>query len=148
MQLTSPAFSGKELMPPKYSHDGGNISPPLRWTGAPPNAKSFALIVEDPDAPGPGPFVHWILFNIPATVTTIQEGQIPAGALQGKNDGGTIGYYGPKPPSGTHHYIFRLYALDAPLPLAAGASKADVVNAMRGHELGMGQLSGVYSVGK
>src|SRR5437764_1278891 len=147
-QLTSPAFADNQPIPAKYSHDGGNMSPPLNWNASPSSAKSLALIVEDPDAPGPTPFTHWIVFNIPTDTVSIPEGAVPAGALQGKNDGGTIGYYGPKPPSGIHHYIFRLYALDAPLPLAAGASKADVVNAMKGHELGMGKLTGLYSAVK
>ena len=145
LQLTSPAFAANQLMPDRYGHDRGNITPPLNWTAPPLNAKSQALIVEDPDAPGPGPFVHWIVFNIPVNVTAIGENQVPQGAIQGKNDGGTDGYFGPKPPSGTHHYVFRIYALDTLLQLPAGASKTQVINAMNGHQIAMGEFTGLYS---
>lgn len=145
MSLTSSAFQDNGPIPAKYSHDGGNMSPPLAWTTPPSGTKSFALIVEDPDAPGKTPFTHWVVFNIPPATQSIAEGQVPAGALLGKNDGGTTGYFGPKPPSGTHHYHFKLYALDTLPALSQGESKADVLAAMNGHELGMAELTGLYS---
>ena len=150
--LGSAAFGNGATIPEKYTCDGPDVSPAFAWTGAPPNAKTFALIADDPDAPG-GVWVHWVLYNLPAKATALPEAlskmdtpiEIP-GALQGKNDFGRNGYGGPCPPPGKpHRYVFKLYALDAPLPLKAGARKSDVERAMEGHVLGSAQLIGTYA---
>lgn len=149
IQVTSTAFKQGQPIPDKYTGQGQDISPPLQWTDAPPPTKSFALICEDPDAPG-GTFTHWVIFNLPPATTTLPEnlarnGSLPDGSLQGKNSFGNIGYNGPAPPPGkAHHYYFRLYALDATLPLDAGADKNAVLNAMKGHVLAEGALMGAY----
>ncbi len=149
MQVSSPAFAEGANIPVKYTADGDDRSPELRWGGIPPDTKSFALIGEDPDAPR-GTWTHWVLFNVPADRTTLAEGvpaekELPGGARQGKNDFGKIGYGGPDPPKGEpHRYYFKLYALDTTLDLPAGASKDQVLAAMKGHVLGAGQLMGKY----
>jgi Raf kinase inhibitor-like YbhB/YbcL family protein len=150
INLTSSAFKDGEAIPKKYACEGENISPPLAWTAAPENAKSFALIVEDPDAPR-GTFTHWIIFNLPPNVRELPE-NVPAravldnGAKQGKNDFQKMGYGGACPPSGdkTHRYFFRLYALDATLPLDAKATRAQTQNAIQNHIIAEGQLTGTY----
>lgn len=149
MSLSSPAFQEGGSIPVKYTGDGQNISPPLQWGEPTQQTKTLALIVDDPDAPV-RVFTHWVLFNIPADVHQLAEG-IPAqetlenGALQGKNDFGQIGYGGPAPPSGSvHHYRFTLYALDMPLDLKPGVSKNQVLDAIKGHILAQGQLTGTY----
>lgn len=147
--LTSSAFKEGEAIPKQYGCKGVDISPPLEWSGVPDNAKSLALIVDDPDAPM-GTWVHWVIFNIPAQTTGLPENvppkdSLPDGAIQGRNDFRNIGYGGPCPPSGTHRYFFKLYALDTALQLKAGSSKADVLKAMKGHLVGEGQLMGRYS---
>jgi hypothetical protein len=147
--LTSSAFNNDSAIPPKYSCDGQDVSPALSWANAPAGTKAFALICDDPDAPG-GIWVHWVIFNIPSTVTTLQEGvqkqaQLADGSLQGRNDFGDTGYGGPCPPPGSlHHYEFKLYALDQVLPLQAGATKAQLVNAMSGHILAEVKLVGTF----
>jgi Raf kinase inhibitor-like YbhB/YbcL family protein len=148
MQITSSAFKEGEPIPAKYTCDGENISPPLAWRDAPRNTKTFALIVHDPDAPA-GDWVHWVVYHIPANVTELSEHappteSLPNGAMQGRNDFKKIGYGGPCPPSGTHRYYFRLYALDADLPLHSGATRKDVENAMRGHVAAEAALIGKY----
>ena len=153
-KLTSTAFSEGKAIPAKYAMHGENVAPPLAWTGAPEGTKSYALIVEDPDAPR-GTWVHWVLFNLPGKLTGLAEGipgTIPAanpayGASQGKNSGKNTQYDGPAPPSGTHRYFFRLYALDeAKLSgVNAGAGVDEVRKAMKGHELGHATLMGTYS---
>lgn len=149
IQLTSTAFAQNQPIPEKYTGQADDISPRLEWTGAPLNTKSFALICEDPDAPM-GTFTHWIIYNVRGTATFLPQniaktGTLPDGSKQGKNSFGNIGYNGPAPPPGKpHHYHFRLYALDAVLGLAAGASKSDVLNAMNGHILAQGELVGTY----
>jgi Raf kinase inhibitor-like YbhB/YbcL family protein len=148
MKLESPAFRHGGLIPDKYSKDGGNITPPLAWTGVPRGTKSLALIMDDPDAPS-GVFVHWLVYDIPPTVTELEEGlppkpTLPNGARQGRNGFGGMGYGGPQPPSGTHRYFFHLYALDSKLDLPAGASREELDQAMQGHILEEAQLMGRY----
>ncbi len=153
--VTSPAFREGAAIPVKHTCDGADVSPPLAWSGAPPSAAAFALIVDDPDAPA-GTWVHWVLYNLPGTAAGVPENvaktdQLPnlGGALQGRNDFRRPGYGGPCPPPGpAHRYFFKLYALDAPLSLKAGGSKADVERAMRGHVLGTAQLMGTYARAK
>jgi Raf kinase inhibitor-like YbhB/YbcL family protein len=148
LKLTSRAFQHEGVIPDKYSKDGGNISPPLAWTGAPDGTKSFALIVDDPDAPS-GTFVHWLVYRIPPDSTELSENQagtpqLPNGARQGKNGFGNPGYGGPQPPSGTHRYFFHLYALDSEIDLEAGVSREELDRATRGHILEEAQLMGQY----
>lgn len=148
MELKSSAFGNQGTIPAKYTCDGENVSPPLNWSDTPEDAKSFTLICDDPDAPA-GTWTHWILFNLPATATELPE-NVPAtetlanGAKQGKNDFGKLGYGGPCPPSGTHQYSFRIYALDTELNLESGASKDQVVSAMESYILAQGELVGKY----
>jgi Raf kinase inhibitor-like YbhB/YbcL family protein len=149
MKVTSSAFQEGASIPKKYTADDKDVSPPLRWEGAPEGTKSFALICDDPDAPR-GTWVHWVLFNIPGDKSELPE-DVPAsakpadGSRQGKNDFGKLGYGGPAPPPGKpHRYFFKLYALDSMLDLKEGASKQDVEKAMANHVLGQGQLIGKY----
>ena len=147
--LASTAFKEGEMIPKKYTCDGPDISPPLEWHGVPAEAKSLALIVEDPDAPM-GTWVHWVIFNIPPGTSGLPEHAsagktLPDGAVQGRNDFRKIGYGGPCPPGGTHRYFFLLYGLDTMLKLPAGSTKADLVRAMEGHIVGKAQLMGKYS---
>jgi Raf kinase inhibitor-like YbhB/YbcL family protein len=146
--LTSTAFKEGQPIPRQHTCDGVNVSPALEWSGAPAAAKTFALICDDPDAPS-GTWVHWVLYNLPADRIGLVENvpateKVPGDGLQGTNDFEKIGYGGPCPPSGTHHYFFKLYALDAELPLKAGATKAEVLKAMEGHIVGQTQLMGTY----
>jgi Raf kinase inhibitor-like YbhB/YbcL family protein len=148
LKLTSTAFSEGGMIPKQYTCDGQDVSPPLAWTGVPAEAKTLALISDDPDAPV-GTWVHWVLFNLPASATGLPENvrplkTLPDGASQGTNDFGRIGYGGPCPPGGTHRYYFKLYALEASLPLDPGATKAKVLKAMEDHVLAEGQLMGRY----
>lgn len=148
-QLTSTAFSAGQPIPAIYTCDGQDISPPLQWTEPPAGTKAFALIVEDPDAPA-GTWIHWVLYGLPATARQLSEampseGQLADGSRHGRNSWQKLGYGGPCPPSGTHRYFFRLYALDVPLDLAAGASKKQLLAAMEGHILAMAELMGTYS---
>ncbi|MDB5490725.1 MAG: putative phospholipid-binding protein [Micavibrio sp.] len=149
MKLKSPAFRDSEDIPALFTHDGDNISPPLQWSGAPSDTASFALILQDPDAPN-GVFTHWILYNIPNIMRGLDRevavgGHYGTHALQGTNSFGTIGYGGPKPPSGEHRYIFTLYALDIVLDLEEGALKEDLLGAMSGHILDQAKLTGLYA---
>jgi Raf kinase inhibitor-like YbhB/YbcL family protein len=123
---------------------GADLSPEVSWTAV-PGARAFALILEDPDAPGGRPFVHWLVWNIPAAVTRLAEGAAPVGARQGRNDFGRVGYGGPRPPSGTHHYHLRVVALDAPLALAPGADYTAFAAALRGHVIASGEVVGLAS---
>jgi Raf kinase inhibitor-like YbhB/YbcL family protein len=148
IKVTSSAFEEGGLIPPKYTCDGEDISPPLQWDTVPEGTKSVALISDDPDAPM-GTWVHWVLFNLPADTRELTEnippdGNLPPGAGQGTNDFRRIGYGGPCPPGGTHRYFFKIYALDNELDLAAGAYKRDLLKAMEGHILAEGQLIGKY----
>lgn len=147
LSVESPAFHENALIPTEYSCEGVDRSPPLSWQGAPENTKSFALIMDDPDAPN-GTFVHWILFNIPADKAELEaNASIPKGAVSGTNSWGKTGYGGPCPPSGTHHYHFKLYALDTELSLDETANKQDVLDAMKNHILDESVLIGLYQKG-
>ena len=150
--LTSGAFTAGGVIPAKHSCDGADISPSLAWSGTPPGTVALALIADDPDAPA-GTWVHWVLFNLPGSLTALPEGVAKTdqladfgGALQGRNDFRRVGYGGPCPPPGKpHRYFFKLYALDAALPLKAGATKQEVERAMRGHVLAEAALMGTYT---
>jgi len=149
MSITSAAFAAGETIPKKFTCDGPDLSPQLSWNAPPPGAQSFAMIMDDPDAPV-GTWVHWVLYDLPANTTALAEAvpkdeQLSSGARQGRNDFGRIGYGGPCPPGGKpHRYFFKLYALDTKLGLKAGATKAEVERAMKGHVLGQGELIGKY----
>ncbi|GFO57452.1 hypothetical protein GMSM_44590 [Geomonas sp. Red276] len=143
-KLTSPAFNHGTMIPSKYTCDGDNVSPYLVVHGVPAEAKSLALVVEDPDAPS-GLYIHWLLWNIPIEVKEIKEHTVPFNAVEGLNSNQGFGYEGPCPPSGTHRYYFRLYALDIKLRLKEGALRADLDAAMEGHILGAAGLMETYS---
>lgn len=149
LQISSSAFSGNQTIPGKFTCDGPDVSPQLGWKDAPAGTKSFALIMDDPDAPA-GTWVHWVVYNIPAGTKELTEGvakqeQLTDGGLQGRNDFRKIGYGGPCPPPGKpHRYYFKLYALDTKLELNAGSSKADVESAMKGHVLAEAELIGRF----
>ena len=149
LTLRSSAFREGGMIPAKYTCDGDDIYPPLEWDTPPPGTKSMALISDDPDAPG-GTWVHWVLFNLPASVRDLKENvpdtdTLPNGARQGNNDFPNIGYGGPCPPGGTHRYYFKLYALDVLLDLKPGITKSQLEKAMEGHVLAKGQLMGKYT---
>lgn len=145
MWIFSPSFQHSERIPSQHTCDGANTIPPLQFSEVPEEAKSLALIVDDPDAPMEGSFVHWVIWNIDPSVQEIAENSIPSGAVQGVNDFGNIGYGGPCPPSGDHRYQFKLYALDKKLDLEKGAKKAEVEAAMEGSVLENATLMGLYS---
>jgi len=148
--LSSPALAAGEPIPVRHTCDAEDLSPPLAWANPPEDAESFALIVDDPDAPTPEPFVHWVAYNLPADLGGLPEGVPPAetleqGGLQGRNDFGRLGYGGPCPPPGDpHRYQFKLFALDAAPALEAGAGKGALLEAMDGHVLAQVQLEGTY----
>jgi Raf kinase inhibitor-like YbhB/YbcL family protein len=156
IKITSAAFAADQQIPEKYTADGTDLSPPLRWEGVPKGTRELVLICDDPDAPTPTPWVHWVLYKIPSGVVELPEGipardklEFPAGAMQGKNSftsGHTVGYRGPAPPPGhgVHHYHFRLYALDSPLTAQPGLDKDALLQAMSGKVLGGGELVGTY----
>jgi Raf kinase inhibitor-like YbhB/YbcL family protein len=151
LKITSPAFQPAGSIPSRYTCEGQDVSPPLAWSGAPANTKTFALIVDDPDAPDPAKpqrvYVHWVVYNLPATATALPENAskkgLPKGAVHGKNDWGRAEYGGPCPPIGRHRYFFKLYALDAELTLSS-PTKADLERAMIGHVVDSGELIGTY----
>ena len=149
MQLTSTAFTDGAPIPAKYTCEGQDVSPPLKWSGVPAEAKSLALIADDPDAPV-GTWVHWVLYDLPPAVAELSE-DVPktqtlrGGARQGHNDFNRPGYGGPCPPPGKpHRYFFKLYALDKTLDLQPGATKKDLERAMADHLLAQAQLMGTY----
>ena len=148
INIKSSAFKEGEMIPSKYTCDGVNVSPPLKWNDPPKGTKSLVLISDDPDAPM-GIWVHWVVYNIHASVKEFPE-NIPSSdvidnsAIQGITDFRKVGYGGPCPPSGTHRYFFKLYALDTTLSIGPGATKKQVVDAMEGHVLAEGQLMGRY----
>jgi Raf kinase inhibitor-like YbhB/YbcL family protein len=149
LELRSPAFSEGSRIPSKYTCDGKDASPPLSWTGIPSGGKSLALACDDPDAPS-GLWVHWVVFDLPPSAKGLPEGvpptpEISGGGRQGKNDFRKIGYGGPCPPSGTHRYVFTLYAVDSTLELPAGATRKDLLAAIKNHTLGEATLTGLYS---
>jgi Raf kinase inhibitor-like YbhB/YbcL family protein len=146
--ITSTAFSEGGMIPKDYTCDGKDISPPMAWAGVPEGTKSFAIICDDPDAPV-GTWVHWVLFNIPVTVSELPQSVPPDkvsenGARHGINDFRKFGYGGPCPPGGTHRYYFKIYALDTELTQEPGLTKAELLEAMKGHILAEGQLMGRY----
>lgn len=143
LTLTSPAFEHNGSIPSKYTCDGKDLSPPLTIDGIPRAAKSLSLIVDDPDAPA-GTWVHWVLWNIDPAIKTIRENEVPSGAVQGRNDFKKTNYGGPCPPSGTHRYFFKVYALDIVLTIPPTSTKADLEKAMKGHVLAEGQFIGLY----
>jgi Raf kinase inhibitor-like YbhB/YbcL family protein len=153
--LTSPVFANNGAILKQYTCEGADISPPLRWSGAPQGTKSFALIVDDPDAPDPRApkttWVHWVVYNIPADANGLAEraakSGLPAGAQQGLNDWKRAEYGGPCPPIGRHRYFHKLYALDTMLPDPGQATKARLLEAINGHVLAEAQLVGTYQKG-
>ncbi|RQW04475.1 YbhB/YbcL family Raf kinase inhibitor-like protein [candidate division KSB1 bacterium] len=151
LTLESPVFQHQGDIPALYTCDGKDISPPLGWSGVPPDARSLALIVDDPDAPDPARprriWVHWILYNLPAAAELpegVRPRDLPAGARQGLNDSNRIGYGGPCPPIGKHRYFFKLYALDIVLPDADKMTKPQLEKAMQGHIVAQTELVGLY----
>ena len=143
IKVTSTAFGEGAMIPKKYTCDDQNVSPQIAWTGVPAGTKSIALICDDPDAPV-GDWVHWVVYNMPAATKELAEGvrTLPAGSKQGTNDFRKLDYGGPCPPSGVHRYYFKIYALDTPLSLGEGATKAQLLKAMEGHILDQGALMG------
>ena len=149
MQLTSVEFQEGAEIPAKFTSDGDNVSPELSWKDAPPTAKSFVLVMHDPDAPREGGFTHWVAYNIGPGVGHIEEG-VPEGqeikgiGLQAKNEAGKLGYVGPAPPSGVHRYFFKLYALDCMLDVVPGADFHEIQAAIKGHVLAQAEVMGTY----
>jgi Raf kinase inhibitor-like YbhB/YbcL family protein len=143
LAISSPAFPHNGMIPARHTCDGEDASPPLSVRDVPEKTATLALIVDDPDAPGKT-WVHWVVWNIGAGTAEIPSNAVPAGALQGRNDFGKTAWGGPCPPSGTHRYFFKLYALDASLPLKGGATKTQLEEAMKGHVIGKAELIGLY----
>src|SRR5205814_8144232 len=144
ISITSPAFQAGGDVPAKFTCNGTNVSPELQIGGVSNEARSLVLIFDDPDAPV-GLFTHWIVWNIDPKTTQIAEGSAPGAAVQGKNDFGDVGYGGPQPPSGTHRYYFKIFALNSSLDLKSDAKRKEVDAAMKGHIIAQGQLMGKYS---
>jgi Raf kinase inhibitor-like YbhB/YbcL family protein len=144
ISVTTPAFQAGGDVAAKFTCNGANVNPELRINGVPSEAKSLVLIVDDPDAPR-GLFTHWIVWNIDPKATDIGENSAPTGGIQGTNDFGKRNYGGPCPPSGTHRYFFKIYALDTKLDLKPSARRAELDAAMRGHTLAQGELTARYS---
>ena len=149
LKVASSSFTAGKSLPIEFTCEGGDYSPALSWSGVPAGAKTISLICEDPDAPG-GTWTHWVLFNLPAATTSLAEktptsATLPGGARQGTNDFHRIGYSGPCPPPGkTHHYIFKVYALDFELDLKSGANRQELLHAISGHVIAQGQIIGTY----
>lgn len=154
LTITSPAFTNSGPIEARYTCEGMDTSPELQWTGEPSQTRSFALIVDDPDAPDPQApkttWVHWVVYNIPSKAHDLPENSgkqgLPAGARDGTNDWKRVGYGGPCPPVGTHRYFFKLYALDTVLPDLNRPTKSQLLNAMQGHVLAEAQLVGTYKL--
>jgi len=154
--VRSSAFTDNDPIPRKYTAEGEDISPPIEWSGAPAGTRSFALIVDDPDAPDPRApqrtWVHWVLYDIPAEADALAEDArkhgLPPGTRQGLNDWRRSGYGGPSPPVGRHRYFHKLYALDVVLPDLGQPTKGRLLNAMKGHVLAEAQLVGTYQLGR
>lgn len=152
--ISSPAFKNNEKIPRTHTGQGDDVSPELNWNGAPENTQEFAIICDDPDAPSAEPWVHWVIYKIPGSVTKIpstvptqQTVAFLGDALQGQNSWGTIGYRGPMPPpgSGNHHYYFTIFAIDQALDLKPGLSKKELLKKLEGHILGKSAVVGIYS---
>jgi len=146
MKLTSLAFEQNQPIPVQYTCDGVNHHPSLTFSQVPEEAQSLALVVEDPDAPAKV-FTHWLIYDIPPSIQHIPEHEVPLSGTVGVNDFGTRGYRGPCPPSGTHRYVFKLFALDARLALPEGTRKEDVLAKMKGHVIATAELAGTYTKG-
>ncbi|HKI16740.1 MAG TPA: YbhB/YbcL family Raf kinase inhibitor-like protein [Isosphaeraceae bacterium] len=153
LKVLSPVFSEGTPIPRRYTGDGEDLSPPLSWSGLPAAARELALIVDDPDAPTKEPWVHWVIYNLPSTLSELAEGITPIahapvapGVVQGKNSWNSVGFQGPAPPKGhgIHHYYFRLYALDTSLRLPEGLDKAGLLKRMEGHIVSEAVLMGTY----
>jgi len=153
MKISSKTFADGAAIPARHTADGQDLSPALEWSGLPDGAVELAIICDDPDAPRPQPWVHWVIYKIPASATGLPEGlppqenlSSPKGAMQGMNTWPTLGYRGPAPPRGhgTHHYYFKLYVLDQALPLKPGMTKDQLLAAMKGHVIGQAELVGTY----
>lgn len=155
LRLSSSAFDGNSEMPAIHTCDGNDISPPLSWSGVPSEAKSLALIVDDPDAPDPAApqrvWTHWVLYNIPPDASGLPQGasteNLPQGTREGLNDWKRTGYGGPCPPVGRHRYFHKLYALDTTLPDLVQPTKGELEKAMQGHVIGQAELIGLYQRG-
>lgn len=150
MKVSSSAFSQEGKIPQQFTCEGQDVSPDLSWTDVPKETQSFALILHDPDAPSPNGFVHWVIYDIPASLVHIERSlpknaSVPEVGSQGRNDSGRVGYMGPCPPSGSHRYFFRLYALRAALALAPGATYKEVIAAMQGKIIEQAELMGTYA---
>lgn len=148
MELESSGFTNGGRIPDNYARSGKDLSPPLAWRGEPSGTRTFALIVDDPDAPS-GTFVHWLIYNIPSSIHKLDPGvpvakRLSGGTLQGRNGFGRDGYDGPQPPSGVHRYFFHLYAVDSEIKAPPGASREQVDDALRGHVLAECRLIGKY----
>jgi Raf kinase inhibitor-like YbhB/YbcL family protein len=153
LTVTSPMFANDGAIPVKYSDYGEKMSPPISWTGQPQAAKSFAVIVDDPDAKAPSPFVHWVLFNLPPAMSSLQE-SVPTdeqlaklgNARQGKTSRGNVGYFGPRPPAGDppHHYHFQVFAVDTVLDTPPGVDRDTLLAALKGHVLAHGEIVGTF----
>jgi len=156
LTLTSKAFSNQGSIPAQYTCEGKNVSPPLNWSGVPGDAKSLALVVDDPDAPDPAApktiWTHWVLYNLPAKDGTLPEGvqaaDLPQGTREGTNDWKRTGYGGPCPPIGRHRYYFRLFALDLVLPDLGQPTRTKLLASMEGHVAGSHELTGTYQKGR
>jgi Raf kinase inhibitor-like YbhB/YbcL family protein len=164
LAVSSTAFKNGEAIPADYTADGRNVSPPLTWSGAPSGTREFALILDDPDAPTPQPFVHWVIYKIPGSATGLPEAMPMGGTVKGTGVAGALqgltgfamyargggpppqpGYRGPAPPSGKpHHYTFKVYALNAPLDAKEGLTKDELLKAMEGTIIGQGEIVGLY----
>jgi Raf kinase inhibitor-like YbhB/YbcL family protein len=145
LTVTSPAFDDGAAIPREFTCKGANTSPPLAWSGVPDGARSLALVVDDPDADAT--FTHWVVYNIDPAQGTLAAGTVPAGALQARNSGGDVGYTGPCPPSGTHHYRFTVYVLRSPLTVPPGGAPGRVLVAIRGKTTARGTLTGTFAAG-
>jgi len=148
IEVRSSAFSEGDRVPKEFTCDGADRSPPIEWSGVPANAQSLAILVDDPDAPA-GDWVHWLVYDLSPALTRLnagipEGGRLPGGGSQGRTDFGALGYGGPCPPRGTHRYFFKVYALDAMLHLKPGATKKELLQAMQGHILTEGRLTGTY----
>jgi len=144
MKIQSTAFENNQAIPKKYTCDGDGINPPLNFSDVPQDAQSLTLIVDDPDAPS-GIFTHWTVWNIDPKLSEIFENSVPVDATQGNSDAGKIGYIGPCPPSGTHHYFFKLYALDSKIDLPSGSKRSDLEKTMENHIIARAEFVGLYS---
>ena len=148
ISVSSSAFDAGGRIPKRHTGEGEDVSPPLTWSGIPEGSEEVALICDDPDAPTPKPWVHWVVYKIPVDTSALAEGS-SGGSVEGRTDFGKVGYGGPMPPPGhgVHHYHFKIYALNTQLDLEAGATKDQLLQAMKGHVVAEGELVGTYKRG-